>query len=82
MLLAVVAHEIGGLGDVAHRLEPVLAHLEADERGEVEAALLDELGRVAEQAGPLGPVPLAPCPEAAPGGGDRKTRKSSRGAIV
>jgi hypothetical protein len=66
-LLAVVADEVGGLGDVAHRLEPVLAHLEADERGKVEAALLDQLGRAAQERRPLRPVPLAPRGKATPG---------------
>ena len=66
-LLAVVSDEVGGLGDVAHGLEPVLAHLEADERGEVETALLDQLGRATQERRPLRPGPLAPRGKAAPG---------------
>ena len=52
-LLAVVADEVGGLGDVAHGLEPVLPDFEADQGGQVEPALLDEVGRPAQDRGPL-----------------------------
>ena len=54
-LVAVVADEVGGLLDVAERLEPVLADLHRHERGELGAVLADLVGGALEDRDPLLP---------------------------
>ena len=59
-LLAVVADEIGGLLHVTERLEPVLADLQAHQRGELVRPLADQVGRRPEHGDPFRPG--RPCP--------------------
>ena len=54
-LVRVVADEVGGLLDVAERLEPVLAHLDGQEGGDHVAPLGDQVGAGLEEADAVPP---------------------------
>ena len=51
------ADEVGGLLDVAQRLEPVLADLDGDQRGVHHLALADDVGDAAEDGDAFLPRP-------------------------
>ena len=54
-LVGVVADQVGGLLDVAERLEPALADLEREQRGDAVASLGDQVRAGLEEAHPLRP---------------------------
>ena len=70
-LVGVIRVEIGGLLDLAQRLDPVLPHLEDEPGGELEPALAHDGGGAVEQRGALLPGGRAPRREGGLGGGDR-----------
>ena len=59
-LVARPADQVGGLLDVAERLEAVLADLDREQRAELHLALGDEVRRPPQQRDPLLPRPARP----------------------
>ena len=59
-LIAVVIHHVGGFLHIPHRLEPILADLDAEQSREIVAVLLDRVGRFAEVTDPLLPGHVTP----------------------
>jgi hypothetical protein len=70
--VAVGADKVGRFLHIAQRLQPVLAHLQAVHRGDVEETLADQLGDAAQQRDPFRPGCGAPGRE----GGARRPHRT------
>src|SRR5204863_373071 len=69
-LVAVVEDQVDGFGNFGDGFEPVLADLEAEQRGKFELALRHPVRRLAEQRNAVLPAEIPPAGINGPGRGD------------